>query len=237
MKLQLCSRELINWSAKQRRDTYKEIEEKQLRLDQLQKLKGPKDNEAIRALEEDLALLLEKEDIKWKQQAKRDWYHLGDLNTRYFHSCASQRKKKNWVHSIQDHTNRKVSSHSESDQVFQLYFHNLFSTSSPSQQALDDCLQQVQPSVTTAMNANLTEIYTEEKIKAAIIQMAPLKSPGLNGFNASFFQNYWHIMGEEVSSVAPNFINHGIFDRHINKTFIVHIPKINTLLKLVILAL
>lgn len=57
--------------------------------------------------------------------------------------------------------------------------------------------------------------------------MVPLKSPGPYGFNASFFQSYKHIVGEEVSSVALKFLNNGIFDKKINHTFIVLISKTN----------
>lgn len=63
------------------------------------------------------------------------------------------------------------------------------------------------------MNEALLRLYTKEEVKEAQVQMVPLKSPGPDGFNASFFQSYKHIVGEEVSSVALKFLNNGIFDK------------------------
>lgn len=56
--------------------------------------------------------------------------------------------------------------------------------------------------------------------------MAPLKSSGPNGFNPSFYQFYWHIMGEAVTSVVLNFLNNGMFDKCINFIYIILIPKV-----------
>lgn len=65
-----------------------------------------------------------------------------------------------------------------------------------------------------------------EEVEYALKNMAPLKSPGLDGFNPGFYQKYWHIVGSEVSSVVLNFLNNGIFDSSINYSFIVLIPKV-----------
>ena len=56
----------------------------------------------MKMLQEKVGLLLEMEDIKWRQRAKRNWYTLGDKNTRFFHECANQRRKRNKIVSILD---------------------------------------------------------------------------------------------------------------------------------------
>lgn len=113
--------------------------------------------------------------------------------------------------------------------MFQTYFKNLFTSLTPSRQSLDDYLQQVQPKVIEFTNVVLTRRNTNEEIKEDLMQMAPLKSPSPNGFNANFIQAYWHVVGTEVSSMTLNFLNYGIFDKYINQNFIVLIPKINSL--------
>jgi hypothetical protein len=40
-----------------------------------------------------LQLLLDQENIKWKQRAKVNWLQGGDRNTKYYHACANYRKK------------------------------------------------------------------------------------------------------------------------------------------------
>lgn len=81
------------------------------------------------------------------------------------------------------------------------------------------------------MNAELTKQFTKQEVKIALKQMAPMKLPRLDNFNPSFYQTYWHIVGEEVTLVVLKFLNEGIFDNCINFTYIVHIPKIKCLVK------
>lgn len=80
--------------------------------------------------------------------------------------------------------------------------------------------------VTPEINAELLKQFTKEKVELALHQMASLKFLGLDGFNPSFFQKYWHIVGNVLSSVVLKFLNGSIFDSCINFTFIALIPKI-----------
>lgn len=74
LKLKNCSRKLSKWSTKQRKYSARENEEKTAQLKQLQSIEGPSESETIKLLDEDIDPLLEKEDIKWRQRAKRNWY-------------------------------------------------------------------------------------------------------------------------------------------------------------------
>lgn len=56
--------------------------------------------------------------------------------------------------------------------------------------------------------------------------MAPLKSPGPNGFSACFYQKYWMLVGDEVCIIVLNFLNGGSFNDRINYNYIVFIPKV-----------
>lgn len=79
--------------------------------------------------------------------------------------------------------------------------------------------------VTSAMNDNLLATFTKEEVELALRQMHPLKSPGPDGFAASFYQNSWSTVRSEVCEAVLNFSNFGIFDSTINHTFIALIPK------------
>lgn len=89
LKLDMCSSELVKWYAKKKKLPYEELNEKMLRLELLQAQNIPNVS-AIRNLVEEISLWLEKEDLRWRQRAKKDWYKLGDQNTKFFHACASQ---------------------------------------------------------------------------------------------------------------------------------------------------
>lgn len=58
--------------------------------------------------------------------------------------------------------------------------------------------------------------------------MASLTSPRPDGYNDGFYQSYWHIVGDEVSSTTLKFLNGGSFDKGINYTYLDLIPKIRT---------
>ena len=58
--------------------------------------------------------------------------------------------------------------------------------------------------------------------------MGPTKSPGLDGMNALFYQNFWHIVGDDVTNAVLHFLNSGIMDPEINYTYIVLIPKLKS---------
>jgi hypothetical protein len=63
------------------------------------------------------------------------------------------------------------------------------------------------------------------EVKEALDHMGPMKSPGPDGFAASFFQNSWDTVGEEVCRATLGFLNYNSFDLVINKTYIAPIPK------------
>ena len=56
--------------------------------------------------------------------------------------------------------------------------------------------------------------------------MAPLKAPGLDGMPPIFFQHFWPLVGDEVTTTVLQFLNTATFPCHLNHTFISLIPKV-----------
>ncbi|XP_074306435.1 uncharacterized protein LOC141641679 [Silene latifolia] len=73
------------------------------------------------------------------------------------------------------------------------YFEGLFS--SDGARVREEFLDVVAGRVTEEMNVFLRAEYREDEVITALNQMHPLKSPGLDGMNALFYQTYWHIVG------------------------------------------
>ena len=104
------------------------------------------------------------------------------------------------------------------------YFDNLFHVGVGDQ--MEECLNAVQSKVTDDMREVLSSVFTIEEVKVALFQMGPTKAPRLNGMNAIFYQNFWHVVGDNVVLVVLDFLNNGNMLSEINHTNIVLIPKV-----------
>lgn len=83
------------------------------------------------------------------------------------------------------------------------------------------------PRVTLDMNQTLTTTpYIPGEVTTALFQMAPLKSPGPDGFPAIFFKKDWNILGTDIISCILDFLNGRRLPNRLNFTFIVLIPKV-----------
>lgn len=68
----------------------------------LQGVEGVPDLEAINNLKRLVHSLMEQEEVRWKQRAKVEWLQNGDRNMKFFHTCANQRRKSNYIRMISD---------------------------------------------------------------------------------------------------------------------------------------
>ena len=105
------------------------------------------------------------------------------------------------------------------------YFETIFHSGTC--ERMEECLNTVPQRMTTAMRVELSR-PTVEEVKAALFQMGPTKASGPDGMNALFYQKFWHIVGNDVSSAVLEFLNFGIMIPEINYTHLVLIPKIKS---------
>ena len=112
------------------------------------------------------------------------------------------------------------------EEVVVAYYKELFITSQLTE--FSELLYAVQPKVTTSMNQMLTRDFNAAEVKLALKQMHPQKAPGPDDMPPLFFQHFWSICGEVVTSTVLDFLNHGVSPPNFNKTHIVLIPKVKT---------
>jgi hypothetical protein len=224
VRLSACQKDLSQWSkAKFGRDT-EILKQKSKRLLQLQGNNSPNHVEDIKQIQKDIDDLLEREDIKWKQRAKQNWFSQGDRNTKFFHAWANHRRKINSIWSITDEHGRAWRRQKEIGKAFVDYFGDIFTSNGVAD--FSQCLETMEPRISEEMNSALLRPFTMEEVGMALSQMHPLKSPGPDGFSAGFFQKAWSFVGKKVSEGVLSFLNGGPFDVSLNSTNICLIPKI-----------
>ena len=72
-------------------------------------------------------------------------------------------------------------------------------------------------------------MFTREEVHKAIKQMHPLKAPRPNGLPVLFYQQFWHVAGDEVTYFVLEILNNGADIQDLNHTFICLIPKVKKL--------
>lgn len=88
--------------------------------------------EEIKQLQNELHLMMNQEDLKGKQMAKRYWYMNNDQNTKYFHACANQRRQKNFIKQVVDDQNWLQVKAKTVEVALRNFFVNLITMKTPS---------------------------------------------------------------------------------------------------------
>lgn len=136
-------------------------------------------NSLFHRLRAELAQTQTEDDMYWRQRAKEDWLRFGDQNSRYFHACASQKKKSSMLMYITDTQGRKWETQTSIGDAFVRYFQELFTARGP--RNLEPILEHKDAQVTQAINDSLLKEFTVDEVGRALMQMDPLKAPGRMG--------------------------------------------------------
>ncbi|XP_041025383.1 uncharacterized protein LOC121265780 [Juglans microcarpa x Juglans regia] len=127
-QLERCRGAVLGWSKQFKQDRNQEIKLKTKVLKRLKDEESCLNAAEIKKLRKEVGTLLENEDIKWKQRAKRNWYAKGDRNTKYFHACANQMRQKNTIKLIEDGQGRSYKDQEGIEGAFKGYFESLFNS-------------------------------------------------------------------------------------------------------------
>jgi hypothetical protein len=151
--------QLSAWGQPKYGNISKKINKLQLSLDAIKKTIPTQNNtNQIKAMEASLDDLLKQEELWWSQRAKVHWLKHGDLNTKYFHYKANQRKRKNTIHSIQDSSGSTWQDSDKIQSIFINHFQNIFksSTTQDNQDIYNVVKNRISPNDFSVLNTDFT---------------------------------------------------------------------------------
>ena len=76
-------------------------------------------------------------------------------------------------------------------------------------------MEQIPQVVIEEMNLELMGEFTALEVEMALKQMAPLKSLGPDSMPPIFYQNYWSLVGNDVTNAILMYLNIGTFHPHL----------------------
>ena len=88
-----------------------------------------RNNQKVRELKSEINVLLDREARMWVQQSRLLWASQGDKNTKYFHSRATKRLRKNKIGGIRDEQDVWRVQLEEASAIIVNYYRKLFSSS------------------------------------------------------------------------------------------------------------
>lgn len=80
--------------------------------------------------------------------------------------------------------------------------------------------------VNDEMNSQISQEFMEQEVQVALKQMTPLKAPDPDAMPPLFYQNYWELVGCDVTKTVLSFLNSALIPHPLNHTFLTLIPKI-----------
>jgi len=228
-KLHAIKRDLKDWSS-QRFGNYKHQLEKnteKLKFVESQLLEDPNSPRLnhwfFRLVKQRERLLLFNKRF-WGNHARQRWLVDGDRNSHYFHQSAKIHKQRSVIIRIKDDAGVWLDQLPMIQSKFINDFLARFSSGRTGHAV--NLRNIVQPGVTAQDNIELTRPVTDNEIYQALFDMDPHKAPGPDGFDASFYQDHWDLIKDQICFAIKDFFNSGRLLKEVNHTFIALVPKV-----------
>ena len=202
---------LIKWEKRAFGNTKVSLQQKQRLLEELTCRNDPALLERIREMKAEINNMLHQEELAWRQRSRAIWLHAGDKNTKFFHQRATQRKRKNQILGMFNKTGEWCSADEQIADTAVEYFQDLFTSSQPEDGEIGPVLEAVDQRVTDDMNKALLEPYIGDEVWRALFQMHPSKASGPDGMSLFFFQNFWSIVGHDVTRAILSALNSVVY--------------------------
>jgi len=156
-----------------------------------------------------------------RQRSRLTYIRCGDANTKFFHSRANARRRKNYIHCL--HTDGGITvAHQDKEKVIHDYFRNHIGSA-----ALRDSTINWQALGYNQHDLSDLEVpFSQDEIKNIVYSMPSDKAPGPDGFTGAFFKACWETIKDDVMAAMNSLftLNAQGFE-WLNSASIILLPK------------
>lgn len=144
-----------------------------------------------------------------------------DENSRFFHTSASGKRRKNLIHCL-EHDGQSVRAHDAKALLLHNFYKDLLGTAKATVWNFN--LSELYP--TTAVAAmDLSRPFTSDEISAALFSMDMNASPGPDSFGSSFYKKFWPAFNGKIVSLFIDFFDGSLRLDGLSRAFLVLLPK------------
>ena len=149
------------------------------------------------------------------------WFSCRGDNTKFFHSAASERYRKNSISSLKLPDGSLVTDHvGKANELFNTYRERLGKKGEfEMKYDLSRIIKKVEGL------EGVTTPFTHEEIDTVVREMPSDRAPGPDGFNGCFLKSCWHIIKHNFYRLCNDFYEGTIDLKSLNSGFITLIPK------------
>jgi hypothetical protein len=175
-------------------------------------------------LQEELNMILKKEELMWFQRSRAKWLSDGDRNTRYYHLKTVSRRRRNNIVMLKDDQGVWIEETEHIHDLVNSFYKTLFTIT---HHGIDWFQSDITyPPIENDDLAILAAPITQEEVKHAVFCMSPWKAPGPDGFPAGFYQHSWDLLGLSVYDFVCRVWKEPSEIALVNQTDICLIPKV-----------
>ena len=167
------------------------------------------------------------DEVSWRQKSRVQWLKEGDKNTKFFHRTANANRRNNCIE-VMTHGELRWKTQEKIREGIVDFYQDLYSKSEHWRPFLGGgpFLGGVEfPSLELEEATQLDRPFSEEEVVLALNQISGEKAPGPDGFTLAFFHHCWDVVEKEVLDSLQEFYVYEEFERSLNSTFVVLIPK------------